>query len=144
MAEIFEFQVANKGYPKAVAPPVNEAARRLSDLYFADEIDTMSRRCSGLEMAVIGANHVTDGELDGASQLANDLADGMKHLAKAFEAERRLRMAEGRLMATKQKTRKAPAAKDDPIFGAIAEHKALIRESDAPASPSPKLLCEWP
>jgi hypothetical protein len=31
-------------------------------------------------------------------------------------------------MTTKPKTRKAPAAAIDPVFAAIAEHKALIRE----------------
>jgi hypothetical protein len=31
-------------------------------------------------------------------------------------------------MTTKPKTRKAPAAANDPVFAAIAEHRALVRE----------------
>ncbi len=73
-----------------------DAQERLTDLCLADEIDTMKRRCSGLEIAIMGANDVTGGALGGVIQLAADLADRMKHLAKAFAAERQLRIAEGR------------------------------------------------
>jgi hypothetical protein len=70
-----------------------EGQERLTDLDLADEIDTMKRRCSGLEMAIMGANEITRDGL-GVCQLATDLANEMEQLAQDFAAERKLRQAE--------------------------------------------------
>jgi hypothetical protein len=65
---------------------------RLTDLKLADAMNLMKRRCFGLAAAV---SALEDNEA-GVAQLADDFADEMKALAEGFEAERQLRIAEGR------------------------------------------------
>jgi hypothetical protein len=70
-----------------------EAQERLTDLNLVDEMDRMTRRCSGLESAIYGAVHYN--ELHGVLHIAVDITKAMEPLAKDLEAERQLRIAEG-------------------------------------------------
>jgi hypothetical protein len=64
---------------------------RLTELDLADKLETMKRRCSGLEAAVISIEYGADSE--GVAQIATDVADQMKALVEEFGAELELRTA---------------------------------------------------
>ncbi len=86
---------------KATAPndtldTVEGLGERLDDLDLADAIDEIKRRGFGLHAAIRGASFTDIEEKHGLSQLASDISNGVERLAKAFEAERKLREAEQR------------------------------------------------
>jgi hypothetical protein len=85
----------------AKAATVEPAQVRLSDLHLSEEIHTMKRRADGLYEAIYGMSDASSrvdlpSGWSGVLQLATDLSDQLEGLERAFEAERQLRLAEGR------------------------------------------------
>ena len=66
-----------------------EVGRRLSRLDFADRLNDITRQAYGVSAAVESVTEDSGGHFAaGVRQLSNDLADDLKRLAEAFDAER--------------------------------------------------------
>jgi hypothetical protein len=71
-----------------------DADERLTDIRLVDALETMARRCLGLQAAVSSLNNgCGDGLAEGVLQLAEDIANEMERLASAFEVEQQLRLS---------------------------------------------------
>jgi hypothetical protein len=69
---------------------------RLSDTRLSEELGKMKARLFGVQAMLQGVEYVCTSERAGVLQIMSDCAEKMEQIADQFEAERELRVANGR------------------------------------------------